>query len=590
MDKNADIRTIDNVVRAMPTDDGSMKISGTAIVFNQPSQDMGFIEYIKPDAVRGIDFSQTMLLYNHDPANILARSNANNLNIAVTDTGVQFEATLPDTTLSKDVYEGIRSGNLQGCSFGFRIAPDGDEWETRDDGTIIHTINQIQSVGELSITPIPAYLQTSVGVKRALDKAKEELKVPKDKVNDQPNVDLEEKEDEIRALKEKLKQTEDENKNLKDEKAALEEEAKKAKEEPKTNPKEDSEEAESDDKEGEDKKPSPKKEKKMEEKRSMHKKNITPESAGTKDEVRAFADYLKNGSKYDRRDVSGIGLPVGRVIIPKTILTPEQKQYQFPRLSGLVRTVSVKTTTGMLPLFDLADGTLAEHSEFAETTPNNAPAVQEIDWKLQTYTGRYVFSQELMSDSTYDWQSELSSCLITLRDNTDDSLIMQALTTNPTNKVASSTDVIADLKKALNVNLQPMDSQQATVIVSQSAFNYLDTLTDKIGRPLINENLTEGMGKQLLGHQLVVVPDTLFPSAKAGDINLIVAPLKKAVINFKQSEITGQFQDTSDVWYKQLGIFLREDVVAARPDLVTTIKAAASVSAATSSTSPDSGK
>lgn len=173
MDKNADIRTIDNVVRAMPTDDGSMKISGTAIVFNQPSQDMGFIEYIKPDAVRGIDFSQTMLLYNHDPANILARSNANNLNIAVTDTGVQFEATLPDTTLSKDVYEGIRSGNLQGCSFGFRIAPDGDEWETCDDGTIIHTINQIQSVGELSITPIPAYLQTSVGVKRALDKAKD---------------------------------------------------------------------------------------------------------------------------------------------------------------------------------------------------------------------------------------------------------------------------------------------------------------------------------------------------------------------------------------------------------------------------------
>ena len=195
-----------------------------------------------------------------------------------------------------------------------------------------------------------------------------------------------------------------------------------------------------------------------------------------------------------------------------------------------------------------------------------------------------------MSESSYDWQSELSSCLITLRDNTDDSLIMQALTTNPTNKVASSTDVIADLKKALNVNLQPMDSQQATIIVSQSAFNYLDTLTDKIGRPLINENLTEGMGKQLLGHQLVVVPDTLFPSAKAGDINLIVAPLKKAVINFKQSEITGQFQDTSDVWYKQLGIFLREDVVAARPDLVTTIKAAASVSAATSSTSSDSGK
>jgi hypothetical protein len=63
---------------------------------------------------------------------------------------------------------------------------------------------------------------------------------------------------------------------------------------------------------------------------------------------------------------------------------------------------------------------------------------------------------------------------------------------------------------------------------------------------------------------VVIVDDNLFPK----NVNAIVAPLNKAVINFKLAEITGQFQDTYDIWYKQLGIFLREDVVQARKDLI----------------------
>ncbi|MGX5377572.1 phage major capsid protein [Ligilactobacillus sp. LYQ135] len=578
-----DIRTLDDVVRALPTEDGNLKIRGTAIVFDEPSQDMGFIEYIEPEAVRSLDFSKTMLLYNHETGKILARANAGNLKIEVTERGVDFEAELPQTTLAKDVYEDVRSGNLQGCSFGFRIAKDGDDWDTRDDGTIVHTIRKIDNVAELSITPIPAYLQTSVGVQRSLEKMKEEIRMAEEKKQETAK---NEESEEIRALKEKNSNLEKENEDLKKKlEESKKEDSKGAKKEPEKVDDEGSGESE---KESEPKKKDvPKDEKAKEVKRNMeHKVDITPESQiNTQEkELRNFRDYLENGSKYDTRAVTGVGLPQGQVIIPKTILTPEHKVYQFPRLGSLVRTVSVKTTTGTLPLFNLVGDKLAEHTEFSETTGNNAPQVDEIDWKLKSYTGKYVFSQELISDSTYDWQSELSNCLIELRDNTEDAGIMTALTTNPAHKKDASTDVIKDLKTALNVNLQPLDSAQATIVVSQSAFNYLDNMVDKIGRPLINSNLTEGMGKQLLGHQLVVVPDTLFPSASQGDANFVVAPLQKAVINFKQSEITGQFQDTYDVWYKALGIFLREDIVSARPDLVTTIKADTDALAAAAST------
>lgn len=279
--------------------------------------------------------------------------------------------------------------------------------------------------------------------------------------------------------------------------------------------------------------------------------------------VTAFADYLKTG---EVRDVTGIALKDGQVIIPETILTPEKEVHQFPRLGSLVRTELVTTTTGKLPIFNNSTDLLTAHTEYGQTTKNATPVITPILWDLQTYTGGYVFSQELISDSSYDWQAELQSRLTELRDNTDDSLIITALTDGITK--TASTDLLGDLKKVLNVTFKPQDSAAASIVMSQSAYNLFDMATDAMGRPLLQPNVTAATGYTLLGKTVVIVDDTLFPKAKAGDVNIVVAPLKKAVINFKLTEITGQFQDTYDIWYKQLGIFLRENVVQARKDLI----------------------
>lgn len=279
--------------------------------------------------------------------------------------------------------------------------------------------------------------------------------------------------------------------------------------------------------------------------------------------VTAFADYLKTG---EVRDVTGIALKDGQVIIPETILTPEKEVHQFPRLGSLVRTESVSTTTGKLPIFNNSTDLLTAHTEYGQTTKNATPVITPILWNLQTYTGGYVFSQELISDSSYDWQAELQSRLTELRDNTDDSLIITALTDGITK--TASTDLLGDIKKVLNVTFKPQDSAAASIVMSQSAYNAFDMATDAMGRPLLQPNVAAATGYTLLGKTVVIVDDTLFPKAKAGDVNIVVAPLKKAVINFKLTEITGQFQDTYDIWYKQLGIFLRENVVQARKDLI----------------------
>ena len=148
-------------------------------------------------------------------------------------------------------------------------------------------------------------------------------------------------------------------------------------------------------------------------------------------------------------------------------------------------------------------------------------------------------------------------------------MIINALTNGVT--ATKATDLVNDIKTALNVNLKPQDSAAASIILSQSAYNELDQMKDKMGRPLVQPDVTKATGQAILGKTVIVVDDLLFPKAKTGDANIVVTPLQKAVINFQENEITGQFIDSYDIWYKILGIYLREDVVQARQDLITLI-------------------
>lgn len=177
--ENTDIRTFDIKIRAetglanensnnQAENGQNMAISGIATVFNQPSIKGDLTEYIDQNALNGVDLSNVLLLYSHDFSNILAREDSGTLKTSIQPDGLHFNAQLPDTQLGHDTYTNILNGNIRGMSFGFKIAPGGDSWSVDANGNTIHTINQIDQVFELSLTPIPAYTETSVQVQRDL--------------------------------------------------------------------------------------------------------------------------------------------------------------------------------------------------------------------------------------------------------------------------------------------------------------------------------------------------------------------------------------------------------------------------------------
>lgn len=624
---NRDVRTFtaNHLTIRRDVESGTRQLSGYAVAFNQPSQPLPFTEYISPHAFDDVDFSQVRLLYAHDFNNILARVDSGTLSLKTDDKGLFFVADIPDTTLGNDVYTNVENGNIKGLSFNAQIDPNnGDTWEQGADGKVIHTINHFASLAEISLTPIPAYTETSVQVARdykevlnnmntdsstaaqsqapasssaasakpssasSADLAKQ-IATLTNKVNEllnnaQPANSTAKRDDNVeeadsdevdrasapanpgdptssaKSASTAVANPGDPTSNKNTSRAAEPASDVTRSAEPVVAVNENKENNEN----GDDIK--------------MSTKLNDPKESITRD----FANFLKTGQVADSisRSDNNIGLNSGSVIIPETILTPEHEQHQFPRLGSLVRTVKVSTTTGKLPVFQTSSDKLSVHTEFQPSERHAAPEIKPINWDLKTYTGNYAFSQDLISDSSYNWQSELSSRLQELKDNTNDDLIINALTNGVTTKTA--TDLISDIKTALNVNLKPQDSQAASIVLSQSAFNELDQMTDKEGRPLVQPDVTKGTGQSILGKTVVVVDDLLFPAAKAGDANIIVAPLQKAVVNFQNNEITGQFIDSYDVWYKILGIYLREDVVQARKDLITLITSSKATAGAAS--------
>ncbi|WP_421022303.1 phage major capsid protein [Limosilactobacillus fermentum] len=623
---NRDVRTFttNHLTIRRDVESGTRQLSGYAVAFNQPSQPLPFTEYISPHAFDNVDFSQVRLLYAHDFNNILARVDSGTLSLKTDDKGLFFIADIPDTTLGNDVYTNVENGNIKGLSFNAQIDPNnGDTWEQGAGGQVIHTINHFASLAEISLTPIPAYTETSVQVARDYKEVLNNMNTDSsaagqsqasasssaasaepssassanlakqiaaltNKVNELLNSaqpanstakrdDNEVDSDEVdrasapanpgnptssaKSASTAVANPGDPTSNKNASRAAEPASDVTRSAEPVVAVNENKE----NDENGDDIK--------------MSTKLNDPKESITRD----FANFLKTGQVADSisRADNSIGLNAGSVIIPEAILTPEHEQHQFPRLGSLVRMIKVSTTTGKLPVFQTSSDKLSVHTEFQPSERHAVPEIKPINWDLNTYTGSYAFSQDLISDSSYDWQSELSSRLQELKDNTNDDLIINALTNGVTTKTA--TDLISDIKTALNVNLKPQDSQTASIVLSQSAFNELDQMTDKEGRPLVQPDVTKETGQSILGKTVVVVDDLLFPKAKAGDANIIVTPLQKAVINFQNNEITGQFTDSYDVWYKILGIYLREDVVQARNDLITLItssKATAGVASA----------
>ena len=161
-------RVLASSLKVEKREDGMAKISGYAAVFNKDSEDMGFIERIRPGAFKkALKKSDVRALFNHDPSLIIGRSGVN-LELKEDKKGLWMEVSPIPTETYRMVAENIASGLVSQQSFGFTVAD--DEWD-KDYRT--RTINEIDELFDVSPVTYPAYPDTDVAL-RSRDKAKTE--------------------------------------------------------------------------------------------------------------------------------------------------------------------------------------------------------------------------------------------------------------------------------------------------------------------------------------------------------------------------------------------------------------------------------
>lgn len=181
-------------------DDEEMKIQGYALRFNEESNLLGeFVEVISPEALAEADMSDVRMLIDHNSSYVIGRTTAGTLDLEVTDEGLYFRCTLPNTSYARDVYENIKLGNIRECSFGMVVGSDGDSFERRDDGIFKRTINKIQTIFDCSVVSFPAYSSSSVEpALRSIEHIKQE---ESNKIEEQRNLELAKAQLELLKLK-----------------------------------------------------------------------------------------------------------------------------------------------------------------------------------------------------------------------------------------------------------------------------------------------------------------------------------------------------------------------------------------------------
>lgn len=557
-----DVRTSDLKIDTIKrNNNNTFSVEGEAIVFNAQSQYMGFYEIIKPEAVRDIDWSQTLLLYDHDYSNILARCDANNLNVEVRDNGVYFSATLPNTELARNVYENLLCGNLKGCSFGFNIADGGDEWTTTDSGEPLHIINRISNISELSITPIPAYTQTSAAVTRSLEEFKKGVKEMAEKeekkaVEEQPKK-VEEKRSEEPKAEEKadVKLTDEELKRaakifaqLKaDEKRACKPEKKRS-EEPKV---EEKKEPKAEEKAKQDVIDNEKEKLKKDGGKRDMAQVIKKADEGKSEEVRNFEHWLKG----EKRDLTqGFKeTPDGQVVIPEQILDMYKVPDDPTQLAAYVNRVNVTAPSGRLPILAKTTIGLATAAELEEN-PNIANAtISKADYALETMRGMLPISMEMVQDYP-NITSVLSEYVQQVKKNTEQKAIGAVLQKAPA-ETAKSVD---DIKKLYNSLINYGSDRK--FVVTNSMYTAIDTLKNGIGDYMLNSDLSSATGKSLLGADMIIVPDEILGST--GDKKMFIGSIKAFALEAVKGEVSLNW--TENRYFEQvLGVAIRMDVVEA---------------------------
>jgi HK97 family phage prohead protease len=159
-------------IRAVSTDfqtreeNDTPHVTGYFAVFNSTYEiGSGMTESIAPGAFAGTLAGDIRALVNHDSTLVLGRTKAHTLELKEDERGLWGDITInPEDRDAMNLYERVKRGDVDQCSFGFNIVR--EETEVKENGDIHWRIQEVE-LFEVSACTFPAYEQTNISARTA---------------------------------------------------------------------------------------------------------------------------------------------------------------------------------------------------------------------------------------------------------------------------------------------------------------------------------------------------------------------------------------------------------------------------------------
>lgn len=155
--------------------DGEIRMGGTAAVFGARAKVKLRDGRVVAEELADSAFNNTLkrgdifLLWQHNPAEPMARTGAGSLDLSVRADGklpgLDWQArNMPLTQRVKDAAALLEANVIDKMSFGFVVPKGGDTIEPQEDGTLLRRIHDLR-LAEISLVTWPAYQETSASLR-----------------------------------------------------------------------------------------------------------------------------------------------------------------------------------------------------------------------------------------------------------------------------------------------------------------------------------------------------------------------------------------------------------------------------------------
>lgn len=244
----------------------------------------------------------------------------------------------------------------------------------------------------------------------------------------------------------------------------------------------------------------------------------------------------------------GVFVPVETADFAETMetgvyrLRTRVSEYFARSLSGKIPLVN-NPTAGLVQLFDeLPEGGI----------PKGQINFGSVNWQAKDYGLIVPVSNDLMADAEADVMGIIGEQFFRAQVITENSMILAAIDGNGE---AEAVDGWKGIAEALN-GTAPIGSPDKVVVTNTDGYNYLDTLTDEMGRPILTQALVDNPRRIFRGYEVIQLPNEILATSGTA-IPFYVGSLRDAVVFVERKGLEISYNPWSDSAYGKNAVDVR---------------------------------